>query len=147
MGEDLKARIQKTMDAMSMTPADLARAAHSTTATISNWRNGNVDPEHVKAAQLYRIADALQVDGRWLLLGDLGPNRLNDSAARYGESHPVKLDVLKIALQQVREVLEHAERTLPPAKEAEAVQLAYDLIEEGLPQAKVLRFVRAAIAA
>jgi transcriptional regulator with XRE-family HTH domain len=139
--------MQKTMDAMSMTPAALARASHSTTATISNWRNGNVDPEHVKAAQLYRISDALGVDGRWLLLGELGPTKVQDGTAVYGASHVVKSDVLKIALQQVREVLEEAKRTLPPAKEAEAVQLAYDLIEEGLPQAKVLRFVRAAIAA
>lgn len=147
MGNDLKSRIRSAMDAMSMSPADLARAANSTTATISNWRNGHVDPDHVKAVQLYRIADALQVDGRWLLLGEISPARVNESAAGYGASHPVKSEVLKIALQLVREVLEGANRALPPPKEAEAVQLAYDLIEEGLPQAKVLRFVRAAIAA
>lgn len=130
-----------------MSPADLARASSSTTATISNWRNGNVDPEHVKAAQLFRIADALQVDGRWLLLGEVAPFRVNESGADYGASHPVKSEVLRIALQLVREVLDVANRTLPPPKEAEAVQLAYDLLDEGLPQAKVLRFVRAAIAA
>jgi hypothetical protein len=35
---------------------------------------------------------------------------------------------------------------LPPHKQAEAALLAFDLLEEGLPQAKVLRFVRAAVA-
>lgn len=142
----LKARVQEAMDAHNMTPADLARASESTTATVSNWRNGNVNPEHVKAAQLFKIADALKVDGRWLLLGEFGPAQVNESRAGYGPSHPVKLDVLTIAIQQVTEALAERDMTLPPAKQAEAIQLAYDLIEEGMPRAKVLRFVLAAVA-
>jgi transcriptional regulator with XRE-family HTH domain len=144
--DSLKSRVQKAMEELGMSPADLARAAESTTATVSNWRNGMVNPEHVKAAQLFKIADALRVDGRWLLLGDFGPARVNESAAAYGASHPVKSDVLSIAIQQVREVLEERGKTMPPAKEAEAIQLAYDLLEEGMPRAKVLRFVLAAVA-
>ena len=142
----LRDRVQTAMDALGMTPADLARAAESTTATVSNWRNGMVNPEHVKAAQLFKIADALKVDGRWLLLGDLGPARINETAGTYESSHALKSDVLKIAIQLVTEVLSEGKRTLPPGKQAEAIQLAYDLIEEGLPQAKVLRFVLAAVA-
>lgn len=134
------------MAALDMTPADLARASDSTTATVSNWRNGMVNPEHVKAAQLFKIADALKVDGRWLLLGSFGPTGVHDPGTAHGESHPVKSEVLKLAIQQVREVLEERNKSLPPAKEAEAIQLAYDLLEEGLPQAKVLRFVLAAVA-
>jgi len=45
-------------------PADLARAADSTTATISNWLNDHVSPAHVKAEQLFRIADAAKRDHR-----------------------------------------------------------------------------------
>ncbi|KAG0905567.1 hypothetical protein G6F32_017153 [Rhizopus arrhizus] len=48
-------------------PADLARAAKSTTATISNWLNDHVSASHVKAAQLFRIADAAKLDARELL--------------------------------------------------------------------------------
>lgn len=144
--DTLSDRVQAAMDAQQMTPADLARASDSTTATISNWRNGNVNPEHVKAAQLFKISDALKVDGRWLLLGGFGPARVNESVPPYGESHPVKSDVLRIAIQQVTEALGERNMTLPPAKQAEAIQLAYDLLEEGMPRAKVLRFVLAAVA-
>jgi transcriptional regulator with XRE-family HTH domain len=138
----LSTRLQAAMEAQSMTPADLARASQSTTATISNWRNGQVAPEHVKAEQLFRIADALKVDGRWLLTGQTGPATGTAPVA----SHPVKSDLLTIALQLVSEILDERDRKLPPAKHAEAAQLAYDLLEEGLPQAKVLRFVLAAVA-
>ena len=105
-----------------------------------------MEPEHVKATQLFRIADALQIDGRWLLTGDPVPVGVREKIPEYSQSHPVKSDVLRISIQLVREVLRDADRTLPPAKESEAIQLAYDLIEEGLPQAKVLRFVLAAVA-
>jgi transcriptional regulator with XRE-family HTH domain len=53
-------------------PADLARAADSTTATISNWLNDHVSPAHVKAEQLFRIADAAKLDARELLYGVSG---------------------------------------------------------------------------
>jgi transcriptional regulator with XRE-family HTH domain len=144
--QSLAARVQLAMDAAKMSPADLARASQSTTATISNWRNGNVDPDHVKASQLFRIADALQVDGRWLLLGSFGPAKVNESSLGYEESHPLKRDVFTIAIQLVTEELDKRGMTLPPPKKAEAMELAYDLLEEGLPQAKVLRFVLAAVA-
>lgn len=146
MGSTLQTRVQQAMDAKSWSPADLARASQSTTATISNWRNGMVVAEHVKAEQLFRIADALEVDGRWLLTGEFGSSRVNESSPGYGASHVLQRDVLKIAIQLVRDVLAEGKKTLPPAKEAEAIQLAYDLLEEGLPQAKVLRFVLAAVA-
>ena len=53
-------------------PADLARAAKSTTATISNWLNDHVSASHVKAEQLFRIADAAKLDARELLYGVSG---------------------------------------------------------------------------
>ena len=146
MGNTLETRVKQAMAAKGMKPADLARASSSTTATISNWRNGMVVAEHVKAEQLFRIADALEVDGRWLLTGEYGPLRVNESGVDYPASQVLQRDVLKIAIQLVRDVLAEGKKALPPAKEAEAIQLAYELLEEGLPQAKVLRFVLAAVA-
>lgn len=59
-------------------------------------------------------------------------------------SQGMRRDVLKIALQLASEAL--GEKELPPAKHAELVTLIYELLEEGLPEAKVLRFARAAAA-
>lgn len=139
---------QRLRDAMSrrqLSPAKLAVVAQSTEATISNWLNDNVRADHVKAVQLFKIADAAGISPRDLLLGEAG-SRIAEPETPY-PSHPVKSEHLTIALQLVSEVLEAADRALPPAKHAEAVQLAYDLLDEGLPQAKVLRFVRTAVAA
>lgn len=47
-----------------------------------------------------------------------------------------------LSLQLASEAL--GEKTLPPAKHAELVGLIYELLEEGLPEATVLRFARAA---
>ena len=133
------------MQAASLTPGALARKSASTEMTISNWLNDAVQADHVKAAQLFRIADAVGADPRELLQG--APARYGVAEAqRSYASHPVKPDVLRIALQLVAETLAEGNLELPPSKQAEATQLAYDLIEEGLPQAKVLRFVLAAVA-
>lgn len=140
----LAGRLREAMARKKVTPAALARAADTTEGTISNWLNEAVRPEHVKAVVLFRIAEAAGIDPRELLLGE--PLRVSETQAEY-TSHPVQREHLTLAIQLVSEVLEQADRTLPPAKQAEAAQLAYDLLEEGLPQAKVLRFVRTAIAA
>lgn len=59
-------------------------------------------------------------------------------------SQPLRRDDLKMALQLAAEAL--GDRFLPPEKHAELVTLIYELLEEGLPEAKVLRFARAASA-
>jgi len=125
-------------------PADLARASDTTTATISNWLNDNVVAEHVKAVQLFKIADAVNVDPRELLLGEPSKSRAaaNDSAP----SQPVILDSWIVAFQLVAEALDERGLALPPNKRAEVTLLAYELLQEGLQRAKVLRFVQAAAA-
>jgi hypothetical protein len=60
-------------------------------------------------------------------------------------SQPVKLPTLTLAVQLATEVLTEAGLALPPPKFAELVTTLYELIEEGLPRAKVLRFARAAV--
>ena len=130
------------------TAADLARRAESTTATISNWLNDIVDPDHVKAVQLFKIADAVNTDPRALLLGTSAPASVREGRAPYdaNESHPVKSEEWTLAFQLVAEALDDKGLTLPPAKRAEVTLLAYELLQDGLQQAKVLRFVQAAAA-
>jgi hypothetical protein len=57
-------------------------------------------------------------------------------------SQPLRRNDLIMALQLASEAL--GDKELPPAKHAELVTLIYELLEEGLPEAKVLRFARAA---
>lgn len=125
-------------------PADLARASDTTTATISNWLNDNVVAEHVKAVQLFKIADAVGIDARELLLGE--PSKTVTHHEVSEPSQPVTLDDWIVAFQLVAEALDERGLTLPPNKRAEVTLLAYDLLQEGLQRAKVLRFVQAAAA-
>lgn len=101
-------------------------------------------------------ADALAplvVEGwnaNWLLTGE-GPERLEalavaENPAGYG-SQLVSEEHLTLALSQVIEVLQDKELPMPPAKQAELVMAVAELHAEGVPEAKILRFVRAAIAA
>jgi transcriptional regulator with XRE-family HTH domain len=63
--------------------------------------------------------------------------------APQSQSQAVRYDVLTVAIQLAEEALEG--RTLPTEKRAELVGLIYEMLEEGLPNAKVLRFARAAM--
>lgn len=131
------------MQAKQLTPAALARLAGTTEATISNWLNDNVRVDHVKAIQLFRIADSVEMEARYLLLDEVSAGAENFSR---GASQPLQHDHLTMAVQLVSEVLTKSGLLLPPPKQAEAILLAYDLLEEGMPGAKVLRFVRSAVA-
>ncbi len=131
------------MQAKQLTPAELARQAGTTDATVSNWLNDNVRIDHVKAIQLFRIADSVEMDARQLLLND---GRAGTENFSQGPSQSLQQDHLTMAVQLVTEVLTKSGRELPPQKQAEAILLAYDLLEEGMPGAKVLRFVRSAVA-
>lgn len=131
------------MQAKNLTPASLARLAGSTEATVSNWLNDNVRAEHVKALQLFKIATAAGVGARYLLLDD---DISEPEATGSAQSHPLQQQHLTMAIQLVSDALAAKGLTLPPSKQAEAIHLAYELLDEGLPGAKVLRFVRAAVA-
>lgn len=61
-------------------------------------------------------------------------------------SHAMSKERLTLALQLVEEALAERHGTLPPPKKAELALAIYELLEEGLQQAKVLRFARAAVA-
>ena len=144
----LGARLQVAMKARKLSSPALARLADTTPATVHNWLNDNVQVDHIKAVQLFRMADAVHADPRDLLFGDEAAQpawRVAEDQLLY-PSHPVQSEHLIIAIQLVTEELAKQDRLLPPEKQAEAVKLAYELLEEGLPRAKVLRFVHAAVA-
>lgn len=145
--ETIGTRLQAAMDARGLRAAEVARLSRSTSATISNWLKDNVEPEHVKAEQLFRIAHAVGLPGYELLTGStsyLEPRGVAGTATTY-ESQPVQLEDWKIAFQLVAEALGE-KLELPPSKHAEVTLLTHELLTEGMPRAKVLRFVRAAAA-
>ncbi|HLU91597.1 MAG TPA: helix-turn-helix transcriptional regulator [Pedomonas sp.] len=148
--ETLGQRLEATMKARGLQPAEVARRAKTTEATIHNWLKDKVRTDHVKAFQLFNIADALEADPRSLLFGQW-------AAAGHIREHPeepyvsqvLKQEALTLAFQlatEAEEALQKQGRTLPSSKRAELTQLAYDLLDEDLPRAKVLRFVLAAAA-
>lgn len=142
----LSERLAAALRAQGMTPADLARAAGTSTATASNWLNGHVEEDHVKARLLFKMAEAVNLNPYELLTGERpAPLKVAEEPHHY-DSQAVKLDDWKIAFQLVSEALDDRGLTLPPQKRAEVTLLAYDLLLEGMPQAKVLRFVLAAAA-
>jgi hypothetical protein len=120
--------------------ADIARRS---TDMLSKYERGTSEPPFVAMAALCKAAS---VRMEWLATGE-GEMRtytrgLRDEPARYEPSQAVRHEDLTMALQLASEAL--GEKTLPPAKHAELVGLIYELLEEGLPEATVLRFARAA---
>jgi transcriptional regulator with XRE-family HTH domain len=145
----LSTRLQQALDHAGLHQAALAKKVGTTEATISNWLKDKVQVDHVKAAMLLKICAVLNVRPEWLLLGETRYGTsyaIAESAAGYGPSQSVKQETLTIALQLASEALEEKKRSLPPTKRSELVATLYDLLEEGLPEAKVLRFARTAVA-
>lgn len=143
----LGTRLAEALRERKMSPAALAREARTSEATISNWLNDNVQPDHVKAKLLFAITAAAGVEPAWLLSGEGRRDRLSvaEQAVTYG-SQPVSRDTLRIALQQVSEVVDTHNLPMTPAKRAELTLAVCEMLEDGLSEAKVLRFVRAAAA-
>lgn len=142
--DSLGARLGWAMHEAGLKPAMLAARCGTTEATIHNWLKGKVKIEHVKAVMLLRIADVLDVLPSWLLLNE--GRRRSPTGVADEPSQAVTRERLIIALQLTAEALEGRALTLPPAKRAEVTMLACELLEDGLPEAKIIRFVRAAAA-
>lgn len=143
--QTLGQRLNAAMKRQGIHPAELARRSGTTTATVANWLNDKVMVDHVKAVMLFQIAEAAEINARELLLGQADPFPAV-TAETNGPSQPVQLEDWIIAFQLVAEALDDRGLSLPPAKRAEVTLLAHDLLQEGMPRAKVLRFVQAAAA-
>jgi len=118
-------------------PADLARAAKSTTATISNWLNDHVSPAHVKAEQLFRIADAAKLDARELLYGVSGLG-VGERGNTYIPSQ-AHLDVWQDAYELVSHLVEEKGLEIDHRRHAALDLLAFELLMDGFSRSKVIR--------
>ncbi|MCO7399949.1 transcriptional regulator [Stenotrophomonas maltophilia] len=120
-------------------PADLARAAASTTATISNWLNDHVSPSHVKAEQLFRIADAAKLDARELLYGIHGRG-VGERTSYYmpSEAH---LDVWQDAYELVSVLVAEKGLEIDHRRHAALDLLAFELLMDGVSRSRVARVV------
>lgn len=118
-------------------PADLARAAASTTATISNWLNDHVSPAHVKAEQLFRIADAAKLDARELLYG-VGGLGVGERGNTYIPSQ-AHLDVWQDAYELVSHLGEEKGLEIDHRRHAALDLLAFELLMDGFSRSKVIR--------
>lgn len=107
-------------------------------AALQRYIKGENEPPFAALARLC-VAAGVRMD--WLATGEGNMRVLPPADAPAGASQPVRHEELTIALQLAAEAL--GDRTLPPAKHAELIALIYELLTEGLPEAKVLRFARA----
>ena len=116
-----------------------AREAGVSETVFRKYLAGTSEPTR---PALVAMARAGGVNVGWLAAGD-GEMRGNPpQTASDSGSQPLRRDELMMALQLAAEALDG--KVLPPAKHAELVTIIYELLEEGLPEAKVLRFARAA---
>lgn len=90
---------------------------------------------------LARLCLAAGARMEWLATEE-GPMLAKDLEGSSGPSQPMRPEGLTIAIQLAAEALEG--KYLPPPKYAELVTLIYEFLDEGLPEAKILRFARAA---
>nr|WP_295570959.1 transcriptional regulator [uncultured Stenotrophomonas sp.] len=120
-------------------PADLARAAKSTTATISNWLNDHVSASHVKAEQLFRIADAAKLDARELLYGVSGRG-VGEPGNAYIPSQ-AHLDVWQDAYELVSHLVAENGLEIDHRRHAALDLLAFELLMDGFSRSKVARIL------
>jgi len=118
-------------------PADLARAAKSTTATISNWLNDHVSASHVKAEQLFRIADAAKLDARELLYGVNGRG-VGEPGNAYIPSQ-AHLDVWQDAYELVSHLVAENGLEIDHRRHAALDLLAFELLMDGFSRSKGAR--------
>lgn len=134
---ELGRRLSAVLDALG-TRRKAADIAGRSTDQLAKYEKGLTEPPFTAIAGLCLEAG---VRMEWLATGE-GEMRVEPAPG--GASQPLRRDDLTMALQLASEAL--GEKELPPAKHAELVTLIYELLEEGLPEAKVLRFARAAAA-
>jgi transcriptional regulator with XRE-family HTH domain len=63
-------RISSRRRELKMTQEQVAKKAKCTKGAVSQWETGDV--HNLRLARLFRVADALQVEPRWLAVGE-GP--------------------------------------------------------------------------
>ena len=108
---------------------------------------GGAEPSTLR---LVAIADTAGVNVLWLATGrgpkqGAAPSQVQQQAIQAAPAPALDVARLTRALQAVQEGLQAIGRTLPPAKHAELVTAAYELLESPATSASnVIRFIKAA---
>lgn len=67
--DEFRTRLIDCIERRNTSQAEVARRAHVSAASVSDWARGVTSAEQVKAAPLLAAAKFLQVDPAWLLTG------------------------------------------------------------------------------
>src|SRR5580765_3675884 len=117
-------RIAQVLADRGWIPADLSRKAKLTTAGVAQWMNDGVQAEHVKAFTLFRVAEALEVDPRWLLLGESAEYRISEgSVPTY--SSDIDMKALNAAIEDAITSGKRNNRNPPPDILAQMISILY----------------------
>ncbi len=121
--------------------------------SLRTYQSYERDETDIGAAALCRLL-ALGHNVNWILSGqgaemlEAAPVLSTDrqlSEVDKGSQHGQR-EQLRLAIQLVSEVIANNRLTISPEKHAEIITLVLELIQEGLPQATVLRFASIAAA-
>lgn len=138
----LEHRISALVD-MFETRTKAAEIAGISTDQLARYTSGKSQPAFVPIA---KMAQAMGVSLEWIWTGE-GPMLAAERVAGPGPSSAINRKLLQDCLEAVDQVLEEADRYLPPDKKAELILALYDLFEETgkVPDRKViLRLVKSA---
>lgn len=128
-GESFPMRLSALIGGRSVRSFALASGVSQT--VIRKYLAGESEPTRPALIALARTGGA---NVGWLAAGE--------ETAPQSQSHALRRDVLKVAVQLAEEALDG--RALVPADYAELVDLIYDALANGLPSAQVLAFARPA---
>lgn len=131
--ESLPKRLMSLIGERSVRSFALASGVSQT--VIRKYLSGESEPTRPALVSMARTGG---VGVGWLAAGEGAPQE----TAQQSQSHAVRRDALKMAVQLAQEALDG--RTLAPADYAELVDLIYDALVNGLPSAQVLAFARPA---
>ena len=71
--DTLRERLEWVIAQKGLSKADLARLAHVSRATVTQWMNGQI--QNISTGTLYRMCISLNVDPNWLSAGKGDPGR------------------------------------------------------------------------
>jgi transcriptional regulator with XRE-family HTH domain len=114
---------------------NVARSIGCSTSVLRKWRSGQSEPV---ASALLSLAAIGNVDPAWLLSGDGTPDAGTEPAEAAGPR--LDLDLLEHIVRLLRTLLEERDLVMPPAAEARAVRLLYQIYadREDAPRAETV---------
>ena len=134
----LNSRLKAWREEKKLNQAQAANLLGVPVATFIKWEVGTRAPG---AAAMEAFVTAGGINANWLLTGE-GPMLLGDLQAA-GWSGALDRERMAMAVEALEEVLLEAGRTMAPAKKAQVLLAAYDLLEEpSATRAKVVQLLK-----